>query len=174
MIARVLYVLVALVCAIALVGCEGERGPRGIVGVDGQDGNANVVMFEFGSRTTTLGRITYQFAASRGLVDSSLVLGYANPSDYVASAWIPVPGIGPLDQYMTRSFWHQTSTNPSTYTYTVGILWPDGSGPYTNSVTFTKFKIILAPASSITVGTASGKLDLADYRSVRDYFGLSD
>ena len=85
MIARVLYVLVALVCAIALVGCEGERGPRGIVGVDGQDGNANVVMFEFGSRTT-VGRITYQFAASRGLVDSSLVLAYANPSDMVASA----------------------------------------------------------------------------------------
>ena len=75
---------------------------------------------------------------------------------------------------MTRSMWFQTATAPSEYTYRVFLLTPSGSATYTTSTTFTKFKIILVPASEINSVTSRGMLNLSDYNAVADYLGLSE
>jgi len=155
----------------SLLSCSGEDGATG---PRGADGNANVVVFEYGTRTTTSGNINYEFPASQGLVDSSLVLAYYNPSTEAATAWYPVPGLGSGGAYMTRGMWFQTSIDPSTYWYRAFLLTPSGSATYTSSVTWTKFKIILVPASEIIPLASVGLIDVNDYRSVRDYFGLAE
>ena len=160
-----------LVLAAALYSCSGKDGATG---PRGGDGNANVVVFEYPTRTTTTGSFNYLFNASQGLVDSSLVLAYCNPSTEAATAWYPIPGLGSGGSYMTRSFWWRTTPDPSQYTYAVRLLTPSGSATYTSSVTFTKFKIILAPASEIIPLTARGILDLSDYNAVREHLGLSE
>lgn len=160
-----------LVLAASLYSCSGKDGATG---PRGNDGNANVVIFEYPTRTTTTGTFNYLFNASQGLVDSSLVLGYYNPSSEASTAWYPVPGLGSGGAYMTRSFWWRTTADPSQYTYTVRLLTPSGSTTYTNSTTFTKFKIILVPASEIIPLTARGILDLSDYDAVREHLGLSE
>jgi hypothetical protein len=101
-----------------------------------------------------------------------MVLAYHNPSTEVSSAWYPAPGLGSTGAYMVRTMWYQVRADPSTYTFRVFLLTPSGSGAYTSSVTFTKFKIILVPASEITSMTARGLLNLSDYGAVADSLGL--
>jgi len=167
--------LVAILLLSAFIfSCSGEDGATGPAGKNGADGNANVVVFQYDTRTTTTGNINYTFLASQGLVDSSLVLAYYNPSTEALTAWYPVPGLGSGANYMTRSMWYQTIADPSTYTYRVFLLTPSGSATYTTSTTFTKFKIILVPASAITPLTSRGLLNLSDYDAVKDYLNLSE
>jgi hypothetical protein len=169
---RLLAVL--LVLSALMFSCSGEDGATGPAGPAGADGNANVTVFQFGSVTTTTGNINYTLLVSQGLIDSSLVLGYYNPSTEAPTAWYPVPGLGSGGSYMTRSMWYQSSTDPSTYLYRVFLLTPSGSATYTASTTFTKFKIILVPASEIIPVTSRGLLDLSDYNAVREYLNLSE
>ena len=159
-----------LVLAAFVYSCSGDTGPAGPAG---KKGNANVIIYQYGAGTTTSGTLSYAFDASSGFVDSCLVLGYYNPSTEPPTAWYAVPGLGSAGVYMTRSFWYQTNVSPSRYTYYVRLLTPSGSGPYTTSTTFTKFKIILVPASEINSFTSRGILNLSDYNAVVDYLGLS-
>lgn len=171
---------VALVLSVLLVSCTGKEGPTGPAGADGTNGtngtngNANVITFQFGTRTTTTGNIDYPFSASQQLVDSSLILAYYNPSVEAPTAWYPIPGLGSTGAYMTRGMWYQSALSPSTYTYRAFLLTASGSGAYTSSTTFTKFKIIIAPASVITVLTSMGSLDLSDYRAVAHHLNLPE
>ena len=171
---------VCLIPAALIVSCTGKDGPMGPAGtngtngINGTNGNANVMTFEFGSRTTTTGNIDYTFNASQGFVDSSLVLAYYNPSNEAATAWYPVPGLGSTGAYMTRGMYYQTVASPSTYVYRFFVLTPSGSAAYTTSLTLTKFKIILAPASIITPLTSPGRLDLSDYGAVTRYLNLPE
>jgi hypothetical protein len=189
MIAKVLQaslVFLLILCMAAIVGCEGEVGPEGPIGPqgetgedgqdgqDGQDGNANVIMFEFGSRTSSDGAINYLFEATQAQVDVSLVLGYYNVSSFKETVWYPVPGLGEAGDYITRSYWFQSEVSPGDYVYWVEFENPDGSGQYTLNVTLDKFRIILVPASTFMKVTASGSLDLNDYHSVKEYFGLPE
>jgi len=107
-------------------------------------------------------------------VDSSLVLAYYNPSNEAATAWYAVPGLGSTGAYMTRGMYYQSVVSPSTYVYRFFVLTPSGSGNYTTSLTLTKFKIILAPASIITPLTSPGRLDLSDYGAVTRYLNLPE
>ena len=75
---------------------------------------------------------------------------------------------------MTRSYWYQTTASPSQYSYIVRLLTPSGAATYTTSTTFTKFKIILVPASVITPLTSRGLLNLSDYDAVAEYLNLSE
>lgn len=160
-----------LVLAAVVYSCSGKDGPAGPAG---RNGNANVIVYQYGTQTTTTGTINYVFDASQGLVDSSLVLAYYNPSTEAATAWYAVPGLGSTGAYMTRSLWYQTTAVPSQYTYRVLLLTPSGSATYTTSTTFTKFKIILVPASEINSVTSRGMLNLSDYNAVADYLRLSE
>lgn len=156
--------------AIALLfnSCKKEEGP---VGPKGTDGNANVVLYNFGSQTSSGGAFNYILdSLSQGFVDSSLILVFANPSDQASTAWYPVPGLGSGGAYETRYFIYQTNTNPSTYTLTVRLANPDGSGTYASAVTFDKLKIIFAPASVVISGKK--EIDWTNYAEVCSYLKL--
>jgi hypothetical protein len=167
-----------LVLSAVLFSCSGKdgaAGPAGPAGVTGADGNAKVLMFQYGTRTTTTGVFGYAFNASRGLVDSSLVLGYyQEDGTYYDTVWYAVPGLGPGAAFLTRFWILQTVTSPSTYSYMVQLRTQNGSATYLTSTTFAKFKIILVPASVITPLTSRGLLDLSDYNAVAEYLNLSE
>jgi hypothetical protein len=153
-----------------LFSCSGEDGATGPAGPAGKNGNANVIAFQYPSQTAT-GLFNYYFDASQGMVDSCLVLGYYVPSN-LPTFWYAVPGLGPSSSYMTRF-----SLNPggtaNQWLYQVQLRTPDGTGNYTTSTTFTKFKIFLVPPSTITILTSRG-LDLSDYNAVAKYLNLSE
>jgi len=177
MLLKVLQVFLLSLCLIALVGCKGDEGPtgpQGPAGADGQDGNANIIMFEYGSQTSSFGSLHYVFEASQGLIDSSLVLAYCQSTTPGSTTWYAIPGLGFDGLYMARSYWQQTNISPSEYTYRVRLRTTDGTAAYGTDVTFEKFRIFLAPASSITAGAKSGTLNIADYRSVQEYFNLPE
>ena len=164
---RIVLALVLMLSAF-LFACSGEDGAVG------PKGNANVIMYNYGSQTTTSGYLYYNFEAEQEFVESCIVLGYYNPLDQDTTCYYAIPGLGSNGNYMTRSWWYRTVAVPSTYTYHVRLLTPSGSGTYTTSTTFRKFKLILVPASSITTITSRGLLNLSDYNAVMDYLELSE
>ena len=163
-----------VVLTVVLSSCKGDVGPTGPSGQNGIDGNANVLLFNFGSQTTTTGSLSYLLNVEQATVDSSLILVYYNPSNEASTAWYQSPGLGSVQAYETRWFIFQTSTGPSQYTLTIRLLLPDGSAAYTASTTFTKVKVILAPASQIIPLIVSGRLDLSNYGAVRSSLGLAE
>jgi hypothetical protein len=172
---RTRLLAVILVLPALLLSCSGKdgaMGPNGADGANGRDGNANVIAFEFGTRTTTTGHFTYTFPASPGFIDSSLVLGYSRVEGF--ASWYPVPGLGADARYMTRSLWYQSQGSPPQFTYLVNLSTPDGSADYDTSTTFTQFKIIIVPASVIIPITSRGLLSLSDYNAVAEYLNLSE
>lgn len=173
---RVKIFAVILVLSALLFSCSGKdgaTGPAGKNGTNGQDGNANVIVFEYGTRTTTSGMLSYSFTATQGLVDSSLVLGYYVNATF-PDWWYPVPGLGTSGLFTTRSYWLADTGTPGQFKYWLNLLTPNGSSDYTTSTTFTKFKIILVPASLVIPVTSRGMLNLSDYNAVSEYLNLSE
>ncbi|MBV4357768.1 hypothetical protein [Pinibacter aurantiacus] len=155
------FLLFALSCSAFITSCKkGEHGPPG---------NANVEVYNFGSQTISGGSANYTLNISRGKIDSSLVLVYYNPSTEQETTWYPIPGIGSGSLYQTRYFIYQTSTNPSVYTLAVRLVKMDGA-IYTTPVTFTKLKVVIAPASSIQ----NASVDQNNFYSVKQYLHLAD
>lgn len=167
---RTRLLAVILVLSALLFSCSGEDGATGPAGPAGTDGNANVTVFQFGSRASSAsGSFNYSFAATASLIDTSIILGYYMESGW--PNWYIVPGLGPGAEYATRSYWRY-STN--TCQYYVQLSTAAGTSDYTTATTFTAFKIFVVPASVITPLTSRGLLDLSDYNAVRDYLKLSD
>ena len=152
--------LLALCCTVFAIGCKkGEQGPAG---------NANVEIHNFGSQTITTGVINYTLKnISRGKIDSSLILVYYNPSIESETSWYPIPSIGSGNLYQTRYFLTQSGND---YSLGIRILKMDGVTAYTTSITFTKLKVVIAPASSIH----SSSINKGDYNSVKQYLQLTD
>ena len=152
--------LLAICCTAFAIACKkGEQGPAG---------NANVEIYNFGSQTVTTGIINYTLKnISRGKIDSSLVLVYCNPATEGETAWYPIPGIGSGNQYQTRYFLSQSGND---YSLGVRILKMDGVTAYTTSVTFTKLKVVIAPASSIH----NSSINTGDYNAVKQYLQLTE
>lgn len=155
-------------------GAAGLTGPQGPAGPQGVAGNANVVLYEYGPVTFTASVSYLMTNITQGRVDSSIMLSYYNPAGDDATAWYAVPGAGSAGTYVTRNFWWQTATDPSTYTMTVRThTWTGALN--TTSKTFNKFRIFVVLASSIqTVGAKSEELNLDDYYSVCKYFGIKE
>jgi hypothetical protein len=171
----ILLVIVMPACKKGDTGPAGPQGPQGLGGYQGPPGNANITIYNYGSRTTTTGNIDYVITnISQGMIDSSLILAYYNPSTEVATAWYQCPGLGSTAAYTTRNMVYQTSVTPSNYTMRVFILNPNGVGTYTSSVTFTKFRIIIAPASVITSLSKGKAVDYSNYDAVRKALNLAD
>ena len=170
---RRMLLAAVLVLSAFLFSCAGEDGATGPAGKAGEDGNANVVIYEYGTQTTTTGTLIYDFAATQGFVDSCLALGYYQEAGQ-GTNWYPIPGLGPVNSYMTRSYLTLTDPDPGAYTYYVRLVVPNGSAYYLASTTFTRLKLILVPASVIIPVTSRGLLNLSDYDSVADYLELSE
>lgn len=165
-------VLLLLCMAMLMSSCKkGDTGPAG------EDGNANVRLFTYSDITFT-GVYNMQLSGiSQGMMDSSLVLIYYNPSTEVASSWYPVPGLGSGALYDMRYLLYQSSTSPSIYTISLRAMQPNGSGSYASQLTFTKVRVFLVPASSVTVGgrgvaDSESILNVEDYYSVCRYFNI--
>jgi hypothetical protein len=170
---RLLAVL--LVLSALMFSCSGEdgatgpAGPPGADGTDGTDGNANVIVFHFGSRTST-GTIYYPFDITQAVMEQSLVLGYYNPEAIGdTTTYYPVPGLGPWANYMTRCYTYRSSDTQ--YTYQLSLMTPNGGSNYTTSTVISRFKLIVCPASVIN---SRGLLDLSDYNAVREYLKLPE
>lgn len=143
-------------------------------GDKGADGNANIICYNFGPQTTTTGNLTYTITdIDQETIDSSLILVYYTPSIETASSWYPCPGISTTAAYETRYFLTEVDEN---YIAMVGVkLHNVGSTAlYTSSVTFSRLKVIIAPASSIINPSVKKQPDFSDYNQVREYFGLQD
>lgn len=168
--------VMALMSALA-IGCGGDAGPAGPPGADGTDGpagNANVQLYQFGSQTFT-GAMNYTLSVSQATIDSSVVLAYYNPSTEAPTSWYPVPGLGSGALYETRSFFFQSAVTPSTYTYSLRLVNPGTGAPYASAVTFTKVRVFVIPASSVTAAASvQPAVDLNDYHAVSRHFGVRD
>lgn len=153
-------------------GATGATGPAGPTGPAGVTGNANVTQYSYESVTFTTNKDYIIPNINQARIDSSLVLAYYMPSG--SSAWYAVGGIGPNEYYSTRYFvWPQT---PTSFYFTVRALTVSGTSAYTSAITFSKFRIIVATASSIVNIGKQGKssLDLTDYSAVRKYYHLPE
>lgn len=152
-------------------GATGATGLQGPAGPQGVSGNANVVLYEYGSQTFT-SSVSYLLTdISQGRIDSSIVLSYYNPSTEAATMWIAVPGASSTGTYVTRNYWWQSSTDPSTYTMTVRTHTWTGT-LNTTSKTWTKFRIFVILASAIETGDKKSEVDLTDYNAVCEFLGI--
>lgn len=156
-------------------GDPGPEGQAGVAGPAGPTGNANVRLYSFGTRTITTGTLDDTLTnLTKGFVDSSLVLAYFE----VSSVWYPVPGPGVAAAYNTRYLLFQNNPNPSSYIMRFSLTQPNSTAAYTTSVTWDRVKIIIAPASVITLfgknagGTAEPAPDVANYYDVCRYYHL--
>jgi hypothetical protein len=76
---------------------------------------------------------------------------------------------------MTRTWWYQTNTSPSTYTFFIRFLTPDGAGNYGSDVTTRRTRIFLVPASDVEAqSSVSNSLDYSDYEAVKAFYGFPD
>jgi hypothetical protein len=170
---RTRLLAVILVLSALLFSCSGKdgaTGPAGPTGTNGTNGNANVTVFQFGSRASSAsGSFNYSFAATASLIDTSIILAYYMESGW--PNWYIVPGLGPGAEYATRSFWRYGS---NTCLYYVQLSTANGTSDYTTATTFTAFKIFIVPASVITPLTSRGLLDLSDYNAVTKYLNLPE
>ena len=182
-ISRLMYLMV-LVTISGLISCEGPEGPQGpegptgpagptgATGPQGPMGNANVLLYEYGEETFT-GTVTYLITdIASETMEESILLAYYNPSDHAETMWYQAPGPGPEGSYVTRSFWWQTSSSPtSNYTLEVRTHNWDGSSN-TISKTWTKFRIFIVEASTIYPGTKGSAVDLSDMNALIKYLEL--
>lgn len=150
-------------------GSTGATGPQGPAGVAG---NANVTQYSYESVTFTNAKDYVIPNITQGRIDSSLILAYYMPGSM--ALWYPVGGPGPDLLYSTRYFIQKYSAN--SYYFAVKTLTPSNTAFYGKAVTFAKFRIIIATASSIIPIARQGQppLDVTDYESVRQYYNLPE
>lgn len=158
-------------------GAKGDTGPAGAIGATGPQGpsgvagNANVTQYTYQSVTFTTNKDYVITNITQAKIDSSLILAYYMTNG--STAWYPVGGIGPSGYYFTRYYvWPAT---PTSFYFSVRLLTTTNS-EYTSAVTFTKFRIIIATASSILNLRRKGQVlpDVNDYESVRQYYNLPE
>lgn len=136
----------------------------------------NVKVYMYGSKTFK-GTTEYTIPdVSQIMMDSSLVLAYYNPSGEESTSWYPVPGLGSGSLYETRGYVYKSIITSNTYLYAVKLSdsW-DNSTLYATTVTFTKFKIFIIPASTVVKVQRKGAApDIYDYDAVKEYYNISE
>jgi len=167
------------------VGPTGATGPQGPAGADGEDGNANVVTISLLGADITwtvgdyLGRLANVYsltdnAVNQDIIDHGTVLGYFYIDFF--ETWYPMPFIweneaGTIKQYVLFTYSLNTIT---LYAFqSSGVLDPG----------LTEYRFLLITDNTVTAkGESSDKaiiekltkagVDVNDYYSVMDYFGL--
>ncbi len=150
---------------------EGPQGPKG------DTGNANVMVFNYGTRTFSSGFVSYTIPnISQEVMDKSLVLVYYNPSVESASSWYAIPGLASGGFYDTRYLVYKDEASSPDYKCDIRLINPATNGTYTGEVTFTKLKIVIAPASSSTnvLTPLRNEPDYTSYSAVKAHYGLED
>ena len=139
-----------LVIVLLFAACkkEGPEGPAGVPGPPGPTGNANIRSYIFKTATSTTGKFTYTIPnITKSFVDSCFIA----PGFQVSSVWYGVPSLGVNAAYDTRYFLKEDNPNTNTYKLNVFLYIPRTTTPYMQPVTWDRFRIILAPATVITI-----------------------
>jgi len=139
-------------------GIKGDPGPTGPAGPQGVEGNANVTLYNYGMQTFTTNVYYYMTNMTKTRIDSCLVLAYYNTS---GASWYPVPGIGYGGYYITRNYWYQYSTSPTSTYQMIVTLYTFAGASYTSTVTWSKFKIYVVSPSFVTAGGTKSSIDLS-------------
>jgi hypothetical protein len=153
-----------LIISLVVISCKKE-GPAG------PTGNANVTVFNFGSRTIN-GTSEYQLPGISGAqLDSSIVLAYINPNTYSETVWFPVPGSAGGGVEM--SFIIYPVTNGCAFSLRL-FKAADGI-PYASPIVFRKTRIFIVPANKMV--NVNGRIagpDLKDYYAVKEFYKIPD
>lgn len=163
-------------CALLITACSGSDGstgpagpvgPEGMPGPQGPQGNADVTLYEFGPRTFN-GMTTFEVDLTEERVDQSFYLVFYNPSSEAETSWYPSPGIGSSGAYQTRYYLYRpNSAGP--YTFVMRILDANTGAAFAGSVTFSRTRIFVIPASSsVASAIVSRQLDPMDYNAVSE------
>ncbi len=162
-------------------GSEGTDGTDGADGADGVDGNANIRVIEYGTKTFTSSTTYVMDNVSAADVDSHLILAYygrtfneiaPNGGILEKTQWLPVPGRG-QDGLFTTSSVIETSSFANNSDYIVGLYNLDGT-QHTTARSFRKFKIFIAPPSSLTGKSSKSNLSKMSYEEVINHFGIEE
>jgi hypothetical protein len=165
-------ILIISCIALLAAGCSGDDGATGPAG---PSGNANVMMLDFPGSTSSGGLMAFVYEVERSVIEGAMVLIYYNPDTEAETAWYQAPGLGSGGSYMTRTWWFQIGTAPSTYRFSIRFLTPDGAGTYGTDVTSRRTRIFIIPASTIEAqSSVSNSLDYSDYEAVKAHYGFSD
>jgi hypothetical protein len=199
---NIYFLFVIFVAFITITSCEGPEGPQGPagpagsagpqgeqgspgeqgpIGPQGVAGNANVVLYEYGSTTFT-SLVSYLIPdMTVEKMDTTLVVGYFNPSEYDEDVWISLPGIVAINGNNYIIVNYLASYDADNYSMILTTLNVDGS---LNSVskTWRKFRIFVIPASTVIPAAriadlqsdlSNADIDFTDCAAVCDYFGFS-
>lgn len=162
-------------------GSQGEQGEQGPIGPQGMTGNANVVLYEYGSVnfTSVVSYLIPDMTVEK--MDTTLVIGYFNPSEYDEDVWISLPGIVVINGNNYIIVNYMASFDADSYSMILTTLNVDGS-LNTSSKTWRKFRIFVIPASTVIPAgrvadfqsdLSKSGIDFTDYTAVCDYFGFS-
>lgn len=152
----------------AFSSCKKEVGPVGPAGTAGANGNANVKAFIFNNPITNNWHWTGTLDGVTDM-DSSLLLAYVEDATCVG-LWYSVPGVGCFATYTSRL--SSSKGGPGSTVIDLQLLNPDGSFTPHISASLSKLRIIIAPASSVTIGKR--EVDYNDYHAVCKYYGLQE
>jgi len=164
-----------------LQGDQGPQGEQGPIGPQGVTGNANVVLYEYGSVnfTSVVSYLIPDMTVEK--MDTTLVIGYFNPSEYDEDVWISLPGIVAINGNNYIIVNYMASFDADSYSMILTTLNVDGS-LNASSKTWRKFRIFVIPASTVIpagriadvqTDLSNAGIDFTDYAAVCDYFGLS-
>ena len=158
-------------------GATGPAGPSGPQGPSGTNGNANVQQYTFGSRFSTLldPYVIYGgIPLTQAQLNSSTILLFHENATQI-NVWYATPGKGIAGVYDTvNSLVVSTSgDNAGNLFIRVDLRTPAGQ-PYTSGTTFSRFRVIIIPASSNVTLAKAGGLNLNDYNAVRKFYNLPE
>lgn len=159
-------------------GVDGENGTNGTNGTDGEDGNANVQNFVIDVSNFTGSTINRTMSAiTQDAIDNDVILGYLKRS---GGNYAPVPA----PNYLVKSgVLHDVAVDLNVGKFVV-IFYETGSEALASVSTgdLDKLRVIVAKSTSTTSGKSSREglqakmksagVDINDYYSVMDYFGL--
>ena len=151
-------------------GPSGAPGATGPAGPTGPTGNANVRQYTFGQRSIGGGSIaTYSsMPLTQAELDSSTIAMFHENGG--TAIWFPTPGLGLNSTYVTRATLSISGGNLLIF---VNVLTPAG-GAVASTLDFSRFRVIIIPASSNVTLAKAGGLNLNDYNAVRKFYNLPE
>ncbi|MBR9998565.1 MAG: collagen-like protein [Cyclobacteriaceae bacterium] len=164
-----------------LQGLQGPQGEQGPMGPQGISGNADAILYDYGPVTFT-SSVEYLIPdMSIEKLDSTLIVGYFNPSEYAEDVWISVPGVVAVNGVNYIVVNYLDSFNADSCRMILTTVNVDGTLNST-SKTWRKFRLFAIQASAVITGgrmadPVSGftleSSDMNDHDAVCDHFGFS-
>ena len=160
-------------------GPKGEQGDRGPQGIPGESG---VMMYTYGSKTSTLGgvpitgywnRLQYVLPITNEEVSNSLIYGYYTLG--TSGFWYSVDGTGgsgndyDLSISLSPAGSDGLSTNYTFYLWSIGV----SEVRYPTAVTWAAFRAIVVPIPEGNIKPQSA-VDFSNYSAVAAYYGLPE